>query len=128
MNSTRSIMCCITAQESCLTILEKAKEMADKIGCPVKAISVQPVKQEAARRSADMICLNSLSKKSGVEIDIVYSDNPLLALVDYSEEVLPIHIYTGKQAENGSFVMTLAKYCKLPVSMVYGGQVFTVQQ
>jgi penicillin-binding protein 1A len=36
--------------------------------------------------------------------------------------------YTGKQAENGSFVMTLASYCKLPVSMVYGGQVFTVQQ
>ncbi len=128
METKHSVMCCITAQESCLSILEKAKEMADNIPLPIKAITVQPIKKDAESRSRDMICLDSLMKKSGVEIDIVYSDNPLLALVEYSQKVLPIHIYTGKQAENGSFVMTLANYCKIPVSMVYGGSVFTVQQ
>jgi hypothetical protein len=61
-----------------------------------------------------------------IEISIIYSDNPLLALAEYAEQNLPIHIFTGKQADKSSFVMKLAESCKLPVSMVAGETVFTV--
>ena len=126
MSETQSVMCCITAQASCLAILLKGKELAEKIGCPVKAVTVQPSRAEAKRRSEDMICLDELTRKSGVEIDILYSDSPLLALAEYAEQVLPLHIFTGKQADRSSFVMKLAEYCKLPVSMVCGENVITV--
>ncbi len=121
-----NILCCITAQSSCIAIISKAKELAERIECPIKVITVQPIKQEAERRSADMKILEALSKESGIEISVLYSDNPLLALAEYAEKNLPIHIFTGKQASGSSFVMTLAEKCKLPVSMVSGESVFTV--
>lgn len=120
------ILCCITAQHSCLTILQHGKDMASHLECPLKAVSVQPLHADAERRSEDLIELETLTKESGVEIDVIYSDNPLLALAEYIEKEPPIHIFTGKQAENGSFVMTLARHCKLPVSMVWGENVYTV--
>ncbi|MBR5452039.1 MAG: hypothetical protein IKV36_03480 [Clostridia bacterium] len=126
MGQTGLIICCITAQSSCIAILNKGKEMATRMGIEVKAVSVQPIKQEALRRANDMKTLDTLSKQSGVEISIIYSDNPLLALAEYAEENLPIHIFTGKQADKSSFVMKLAEVCKLPVSMVAGETVFTV--
>lgn len=126
MEQKAFVVCCITAQTSCISILEKGKEMAVRLGCGVKAVSVQPVKQDAARRSQDMKILHSLSQQSGIEISIIYSDNPLLALAEYAEDNLPIHIFTGKQGDKSSFVMTLAEKCKLPVSMVAGETVFTV--
>lgn len=126
MEQTGLVLCCITAQNSCAAILEKGKEMAMRLGCDVKAVSVQPIKQDAERRSSDMKILDALSKQSGIEISIIYSDNPLLALAEYAEKNLPIHIFTGKQADKSSFVMKLAEICKLPVSMVSGETVFTL--
>ena len=126
MEQTGLVLCCITAQSSCIAILEKGKEMAPRMGVAIKAVSVQPIKQEALRRANDMKTLDTLSKQSGVEISIIYSDNPLLALAEYAEQNLPIHIFTGKQADKSSFVMKLAEVCKLPVSMVAGETVFTV--
>ncbi len=126
MSEDQSVLCCITAQESCLSILEKGKELADNIGCPVRAVTVQPVRAEARQRSMDMICLNGLAARSVVEIDILYSDSPLLALAEYAEQALPMHIFTGMQSEKSSFVMKLAECCRLPVSMVCGERVITV--
>lgn len=126
MVTDANVLCCITAQSSCIAILEKGKQMASRLGCAAKAVTVQPLKQDAARRSADMITLDALSKKSGVEISVIYSDNPLLALAEYAEKNIPIHIFTGKQADKSSFVFTLAEKCKLPVSMVSGESVFTI--
>ena len=120
------ILCCITAQNSCIAILNKGNEMATRLGLGIKAVSVQPIKQDAQRRATDMKTLDALSKLSGIEISIIYSDNPLLALAEYAEKNLPIHIFTGKQADKSSFVMKLAESCKLPVSMVSGETVFTL--
>lgn len=126
MNAQVNVLCCITAQESCILILQKGKDMATRLGCAVKAVTVQPLKQDAERRSRDMITLDALSKSSGVEISVIYSDNPLLALAEYAEKNIPIHIFTGKQADKSAFVFTLAEKCKLPVSMVSEGSVFTI--
>ena len=126
MNTQANVLCCITAQESCISILKKGKEMATRLGCTAKAVTVQPLKQDAKRRSQDMITLDALSKNSGVEISVIYSDNPLLALAEYAEKNIPIHIFTGKQADKSFFVFTLAEKCRLPVSMVSGDTVFTV--
>ena len=126
MNTQANVLCCITAQESCSSILKKGKEMATRLGCATKAVTVQPLKQDAKRRSQDMITLDALSKNSGVEISVIYSDNPLLALAEYAEKNIPIHIFTGKQADKSSFVFTLAEKCRLPVSMVAGDTVFTI--
>ena len=121
------VLCCITAQSSCMAILKKGKEMAKLMDLDIKAVSVQPIKQDAERRAKDMKTLDFLSKQSGIEISIIYSDNPLLALAEFVEQDLPIHIFTGKQADKSSFVMKLAEVCKLPVSMVTGETVFTVK-
>lgn len=120
------VLCCITAQETCLGILKRGKEMAERLGCPVRAVSVQPLHREAADRARDLIVLEGLTRESGIDIDVVYSDNPLLALAEYIEQAPPVHIFTGKQAEGGSFVMTLAERCRLPVSMVWGENVYNI--
>ena len=125
-NSSSPVLCCITAQSSCMNIIVKGKALAEQLDVPLKVVSVQPTKCDARRRADDMICLDRLSKDSHTEIDVLYSDDPLLALAEYIKDLIPVHIFTGKQAEKGSFVMTLAEACELPVTMVYGDTEITV--
>lgn len=103
----QKILALITAQESCKRIIDIAKEYAAHLSADVEVLTVQPVKADAADRSKDMICLTELSKVTGCEIKIVYSDKPLKVIVSECEKQLPIHIFIGQGDDRSSFLSKL---------------------
>lgn len=120
------IMACITAQPSCKRIIENAAEMADRYGAKLCVVTAQPKKQNAKLRARDMRCLDDLSHQTGREITVIYSDDPLISLVNYAKNSDPLHIFTGQQDEKSDFVMRLSVLTGAPVTMVSeNGMVYT---
>lgn len=101
------ILVLITAQESCKRIIDIANEYADRLAADVDVLTVQPVKADAKRRSKDMICLTGLSRKTHRAIRIIYSDQPLRAIISEAEKLEPIHIFVGQGSEKSSFLTGL---------------------
>lgn len=123
---SKTIMACITAQDSCGLIIESAAAMAAHTGASVKVVTAQPKRMEAHRRAADMRCLDRLSKQTGQYITVIYSDNPLLSLVNYAQKQEPLHIFTGKQDEKSDFVVRLSVLTGAPVTMIANSLVCTL--
>lgn len=112
------VMICITAQESCEVIINKGLEMAKRLGTQAIVVSAQPKKASAEARSRDMKILDGLSKKTGAEVTVLYSDHPLISLTNYAAAKKPVHIFTGLQSADSEFVSRLAMMCEAPISMV----------
>lgn len=126
MYTSKVIMACITAQDSCRLIIESAATMAAQIGARVEVVTAQPKHMEAQRRAQDMRCLDRLSKATGQYITVVYSENPLTSLVNYAQKQEPMHIFTGKQDEKSDFVVRLSVLTGAPITMVANGLVCTL--
>ena len=126
LGQQKTVMACITAQESCRLIIENAKAMAKHIDANVEVVTAQPKQMEAFRRAEDMRCLDQLSKETGRYITVIYSDNPLISLVNYAQRQNPLHIFTGKQDEESDFVMRLSVLTGAPITMVANGLVCTL--
>ena len=126
LDTSKLIIACITAQDSCLSIIESAIDMADNIGAELEVVTAQPKNMEADSRAEDMKCLDRLSKKTGHEITVIYSDNPLISLVNYTKKKKPIHIFTGQQDEKSDFVIRLSVLTGAPITMSANGLVCTV--
>lgn len=119
INITRKIFALITAQESCKRIINVAKEQARLLSADVDVITVQPIKADAKSRSKDMICLTEMSKSTESEIRIIYSDNPLKAIISEAKKANPYHIYVGQGSENSSFLNKLRiALVSVPISVV----------
>lgn len=126
MFTSKVIMACITAQDSCGLIIESAAAMAAKIGARVEVVTAQPKQMDAQSRARDMRCLDRLSKTTGQYITVIYSEDPLRSLVNYAEKQEPMHIFTGKQNEKSDFVVRLSVLTGAPITMVAGGLVCTL--
>lgn len=118
MFKNNSILVCVTAQDSCIDIINKGKEFAEKYNAVVEIVTIQPKKTDAEKRAEDMKCLQSLSKLTECPITIIYSDNVLHSLASYISKVSPKHIFTGQQGIESEFVMQLSMMCDAPISMI----------
>lgn len=112
------ILVCVTAQDSCIEIINKGKEFAEKYGAVLEVVTIQPKKMDAQRRAEDMKCLQSLSKITECQITIIYSDNVLHSLSSYINKMEPMHILTGQQGIESEFVIKLSMLCDAPISMI----------
>ncbi|MEG1886497.1 MAG: hypothetical protein RR177_00060 [Oscillospiraceae bacterium] len=126
MNNINPVMACITAQASCEKIIEEAKKMSKRLATKVEVVTVQPRRMEAHKRARDMLQLEKLAKTTNTPITIIYSEHPVDSLASYAAKQDPIHIFTGQQSENSSFVGKLSVMCDCPVSMVTADSFFTI--
>lgn len=117
---TRKIFALITAQESCKRIIKIAREQARLLSSEVEVITVQPLKAEAKIRSRDMICLTKIAKETDSEIRIIYSDNPLNAIISEAEKNNPCHIFVGQGGEHSCFINRLRLSIPVPPISVVG--------
>ncbi len=118
MENNKKVLVCITAQDSCIELINKGKELSKRLNLGLEVVTVQPIKMNAIKRSETMKCLNSLSKATDCPITILYSDNVLKSLSQYINKVSPIHIFTGQQGINSEFVVQLSLMCEAPISVV----------
>ena len=118
MFRNRRVLVCITAQDSCVDIINEGKKLAEKLNAVTEVVTVQPKKMSAVKRAETMKCLQELSKITDCPISIIYSDNVIKSLASYIEKAEPTHIFTGQQAENSELVFQLSLISNVPISMV----------
>ncbi len=123
---SQKVLIFVTAQPHCEAIINEGKKLAEKLCTEFEVVTVQPKRAEAETRSRDMKTLVKLAKNTGTAIKIIYSNQPLNSLVLHADNVKPIHIFTGEQAENSKFVSSLSVFCNAPITMVSKNNKFTL--
>lgn len=119
IDNKNKILALITAQNSCDRIINTAKDYAKKLSCELVVLTSQPLKTTAEKRSKDMICLTKLSKKTEVDIKIIYSDSPLTSIISEVLTINPLHIFAGQGSEGSSFLAGLRiAVADTPISIV----------
>lgn len=118
MFKNNMVLICVTAQDSCIEVINKGKETAERLNAIAEIVTVQPKKMEAEKRAETMRCLQSLSKLTDCPITIIYSDNALNSLASYINKNEPIHIFTGQQGIESEFIVKLSLLCDSPITMV----------
>lgn len=125
--SGRPILACITAQSACQKIIQTGLDMARHLDTSLQVVTVQPKKMEAEQRAEAMKCLYQLSKDTGCEITIYYSDKPAARLAQHALENGVMHIITGAADGVNDFVSQVSILTgSIPVSMVGDGIVCTM--
>ena len=125
--SGRPILACITAQSACERIITTGLGMARRLGTSLQVVTVQPKKMAAERRAEAMKCLYRLSKDTGCEITVYYSDKPAARLARHALENDAMHIFTGAADGVNDFVSQVSMLTgSIPVSMVGEGIVCTM--
>lgn len=118
-NSNGIILALITAQPSCERIIKIAEDYSIRLGSELIILTAQPHKTTAQNRSKDMVCLTELSKKTGRDIKIIYSDRPLKAVIKETAKLHPKHIFVGQGGQRSEFLTGL-RLCAAdsPISVV----------
>ena len=125
--SGRPILACITAQSACDKIIKTGLEMARHLATTLQVVTVQPKRMAAEERAEAMKCLYRLSKDTGCEITVYYSDQPAARLARHALENDAMHIITGAADGVNDFVSQVSILTgSLPVSMVGDGIVCTM--
>lgn len=116
---------CITAQPHCVNIIEAAKK---KVGDPklVTAVIIRSNHLEPDRKINEDECLTKISDETGVFINEIYDETPLLSLVDLIDRIKPIGVFTGAPGKGSNFVGQLALLCDTDVYTVCEDVINTV--
>lgn len=122
----KNIVACVTAQISCEKIISAALDLSKKLNCNLTVVTVQKAKEDAKIRANSLKILNTLSKITGCNIDIVYGDNPKNALVSYIHKLSPQHIFIGNPDPNTSFYKEFISALPWPISVVNETTVYTI--
>ena len=120
------IIACVTAQISCKNIISAALDLSNKLKCNLLVVTVQKTKEDAKVRANSLKILNTLSKITGCNIDIVYSENPNAALVAYINKLSVQHIFIGNPNPNTNFYKEFISALSLPISVVTETTVYTI--
>ena len=114
----RNVIACVTAQISCKEIINAALKLAKQIGANLIVVTAQKDKEKANKRACDLKVLNKLSSITGCDIDIIYSENPTIALVSYVDKLNPYHIFIGMPTADRAFYNYFAnEYNSVPISI-----------
>ena len=115
--TSKRAVACITAQPHCVNIIEAAK---DKVGDPglVTAVIIRSNHIEPEKKLAEDQCLTDINDKTGVFINEIYDETPLLSLVDLIDRIKPVGVFTGAPGKGSNFVGQLALLCDTEVYMV----------
>lgn len=115
----KNIIACVTAQISCKEIIIAAAELSKLTNSNLIVLTSQKLKVDAKRRANDLKVLNKLSRITGYDINIIYSDNPTSALISYINKFNPYHIFIGSPKIDKTFYNNFIKeYASVPISIV----------
>lgn len=119
MKISEPVLVCVTPQLSCDKLINMAKEFAEKLNRPLYVVTVLKKNGNANKKSNEIKNLNSLSKRTQCNIDIIYSDNVAQSLGYYINKAEPFHIFIGNPVEGGRFFEEfMSNIYRAPVSVV----------
>lgn len=120
MNSTKTVLVCVTPQESSKALVSAGKIIADEKGAALEVVSVLPINNPYKNNPQIMEALYQCVKGYGGEMAVYFSDEPTITVAAHIGKSKPETIVTGFPGENSNdFISTIKLlFPQLPISMV----------
>lgn len=123
MKKEKTVLVCITPQESSKQLVKSGKALADKHGANLEVVSVLPLCREDGQHKIDPETIEKLyqtAKSENGEMAIYFSDNPTLTIVAHIAKRKPLTLVAGFPGEkSNNFISTIHLLLPdIPISMV----------
>lgn len=121
MKHKKTVLVCVTAQESSKNLVKAGKAIAAKNEAELEVVSVLPIEQGKNKIEPQVVeKLYQTAKNEGGEMALYFSDEPILTLSAHIAKRKPLTIVTGFPGENSNdFINTIHLLLpKLSISMV----------
>lgn len=120
MKKTKTVLVCVTPQESSKQLVKAGKAIACKHGAKLEVVSVLPFEQGEYKIEPDILeNLYQAANSNGGEMAIYFSDDPILTVSAHVAKKKPITLVVGFPGENSNnFIGTIHLLLPdVPISM-----------
>lgn len=123
MKKEKTVLVCITPQESSKQLVKSGKVLAQKHGAKLEVVSVLPLCREGDRfgfRPDAIEELYQTAKSENGEMAVYFSDDPILTISAHIAKKKPITLVVGFPGEkSNNFISTMHLLLPdIPISMV----------
>lgn len=121
MNNRRTVLVCVTAQQSSESLVRAGKVLSDKWGAELEVVSVLPLaKNENPVKPEILEGLYQTAQRAGGEMAVYFSDDPIFTVCAHVAKRKPLTIVTGfPGADSNDFISTIHLLLpELPISMI----------
>ncbi len=121
MKQDRTVLVCVTAQQSSETLVKAGKLLSDKFGAALEVVSVLPIgKSENPARPEILENLYRSAKNEGGDMAVYFSDDPIITVSAHIAKRKPLTIVVGFPGENSNnFISTIHLLLPdIPISMI----------
>lgn len=129
MEEKKTVLVCVTPQESSKLLVHAGKILAEKNSAELEVISVLPLEAGKTKTNPRIIEeIYRFAKDASGEMAIYFSDEPVLTIAAHIGRTKPVLLVTGFPGEDSNgFVSTIRLLIpELPISMVDGDKVYNI--
>lgn len=129
MNEKKTVLVCVTAQESSRFLVAAGKAIAEKNSAKLQIVSVLPLNINEENINTKAIeSIYRFAKSAGGDIAVYFSDDPILTAAAHIGKVKPLLMVTGFPGEDSNAFVTNIHllFPSLPISMVDGEKVYNI--
>lgn len=120
MKETKTVLVCVTAQESSKALVETGKKIALECGADLQVVSVLPLEKCEHKASPQIIeNLHQRARDCGAEMCLYFSDDPILTVSAHMAKNKPVTMVVGFPGEkSNNFIATIHLLVPdIPISM-----------
>ena len=121
MNNRRTVLVCVTAQQSSEALVKAGKVLSDKWGAELEVVSVLPLNKSESPINPDILeKLYRTAKNEGGEMAVYFSDDPIITVCAHIAKRKPLTLVTGfPGANSNNFIATIHLLLPdIPISMI----------
>ena len=121
MNNRRTVLVCITAQQSSETLVKAGKVLSDKWGAELEVVSVLPLNKTENPVNPEVLeGLYQAAQKEGGEMAVYFSDDPIITVCAHIAKRKPLTLVTGFPGVNSNnFIGAIHLLLPdIPISMI----------
>ncbi len=121
MNNRRTVLVCVTAQQSSEALVKAGKVLSDKWGAELEVVSVLPLNNSRSPINPETLeSLYQTARKEGGEMAVYFSDDPTITVCAHIAKRKPLSLVTGfPGANSNNFIATIHLLLPdLPISMI----------
>ncbi len=121
MKHRKTVLVCVTAQQSSENLVKAGKVLSDKMGAELEVVSVLPLNKSESPVNPDIIeNLYQTARKQGGEMAVYFSDDPTFTVCAHIAKRKPLTIVVGfPGAKSNNFIGTIHLLLPdVPISMI----------
>lgn len=121
MNNRRTVLVCVTAQQSSEALVKAGKVLSDKWGAELEVVSVLPLNKNQNPIKPEILeKLYQTAQSEGGEMAVYFSDDPIYTVCAHIAKRKPLTLVTGfPGVGSNNFIATIHLLLpELPISMI----------